>query len=505
MCSPTEPIRSDVLGDLHDERSNFDRHCGWRSVVHAAIKRYPRCMTTPTFQINGRTVDLSDSHPTESLLRWLKARHLTGTKEGCGDGDCGACTVVVLDRDAEGKARYVSVNACLLPMGAMVGREVLTVEALATAGELHPVQQAMVDAGGSQCGYCTPGFVMSLFSAWYADLPLSDHDIEGNLCRCTGYRSIRTASDQLNSLPRGEDRFRARLREGMPRLPAAELHGYFSPLVIDDALVLKQQYASAQWIAGATDLGVLLGRGKGTDSTYIALDRIAELQRIERQDAYIMIGAGVTLARMEHELSDELPVLCDVMPWFAAKQVRQRATLGGNIGSASPIGDLLPLLLALDAEIVLRSLQGERLVPIAEYFTGYRQTRCRDDELIAAVLVPRDAPRQMRFYKIAKRQTDDISIVAACFALRLDAQARIRSARLAFGGVAATPIRLPVVEAAMLDRELSDQLVEEIARRIAASLCPLDDHRASADYRLTLCGNLWRRYVDDLRSAEVSA
>ncbi|MBN8426292.1 MAG: FAD binding domain-containing protein [Xanthomonadales bacterium] len=475
------------------------------SVVRAAINRYPRDMTAKTFQLNGRAIDLNDSKPTESLMRWLKARQLTGTKEGCGDGDCGACTVVLLNRDADGQVRYESVNACLLPIGALVGREVLTVEALADANALHPVQQAMLDCGGSQCGYCTPGFVMSLFAGWYADAPLSDHDIEGNLCRCTGYRAIRTATEQLNALPRGEDHFRARLREGLPVLPAAELGGYFSPLSIGEALALKQQHPDAQWIAGATDLGVLLSRGKGTDGRYIALDRIAALQKIERRSSAIEIGAGVTLARMADELIDHLPVLADLIPWFAAKQVRQRATLGGNIGGASPIGDLLPLLLALDADIVLRSLEGERVLAMADYFTGYRQTLRRDDEMIVAVRVPCDTALQTRFYKIAKRQTDDISIVASCFALRLNGEGLVLSARLAFGGVAATPIRLPRVEAALLGKRLSAETVDDIAQQIVASLAPLSDHRASAEYRLALCGNLWRRYVDDLRGMEVSA
>lgn len=462
-------------------------------------------MTAKTFQLNGRTVDLSDCQATESLLRWLKRHALTGTKEGCGDGDCGACTVVLLSRDADGAARYESVNACLLPMGALLGREVLTVESLASGDDLHPVQAAMVEGGGSQCGYCTPGFVMSLFAGWYTDAPLSDHDIEGNLCRCTGYRSIRTATDRLNALPRTEDHFRARLREGMPSLPAAELPGYFSPLVIDEALALKQQHPDAQWIAGATDLGVLLSRGKGMDCSYIALDRIDELQQIERQGTQLRIGAGVTLARMESELIDELPVLGQVIPWFAAKQVRQRATLGGNIGSASPIGDLLPVLLALDAEIFLRGVLGERVLPLADYFTGYRQTRRRDDELIVAVNVSCHAQRRIRFYKIAKRQTDDISVVAACFAVQLDSQSRVVTARLAFGGVAATPIRLHAVEADLCGSELSDQVVHDIAQRIATSLEPLSDQRASAEYRRALSANLWRRFVDDLRDAEVSA
>ena len=462
-------------------------------------------MTAKTFRLNGRAIDLQDSKPTESLLRWLKARHLTGTKEGCGDGDCGACTVVLLNRDADGRVRYESVNACLLPIGALVGREVLTVEALSDSNALHPVQQAMLDCGGSQCGYCTPGFVMSLFAGWYADAPLSDHDIEGNLCRCTGYRAIRAATEQLNALPRAEDHFRARLREGLPVLPAAEFGTYFSPLSIDEALALKQQHPDAQWIAGATDLGVLLSRGKGTDARYIALDRIAALQKIERQTSGVEIGAGVTLARMAEELIDQLPVLADLIPWFAAKQVRQRATLGGNIGSASPIGDLLPLLLALDADIVLRSLEGERVLAMADYFTGYRQTVRRDDEMIVAVRVPCDAALQARFYKIAKRQTDDISIVASCFALRRDEEGLVLSARLAFGGVAATPIRLPRVEAALLGKRLSAETVDDIAQRIVASLAPLSDHRASAEYRLALCGNLWRRYVDDLRGMAVSA
>ena len=233
-------------------------------------------MNPTTFSLNGRALDLADENPKQPLLRWLRERHLTGTKEGCGDGDCGACTVVLREPDGAGGSHFVAVNSCLLPMGALPGREVLTVEALAQGETLHPVQQALVDHAGSQCGYCTPGFVMSLFAGYYEG-ELSDHATEGNLCRCTGYRSIRDATAALRMHPRDTDRFDA-LRAA-PRAPqgAAALEGFHSPAALADALALKAAHPEAAFIAGGTDLGVNLSRGQAVAPAFIALDRVDEL------------------------------------------------------------------------------------------------------------------------------------------------------------------------------------------------------------------------------------
>lgn len=453
-----------------------------------------------SFTLNGQPVALDGADPDQSLLRWLRTQHLSGTKEGCGDGDCGACTVAMVETDAQGVSRFVAVNSCLLPLGFLPGREVFTVEALAQGEVLHPVQTAMVDCAGSQCGYCTPGFVMSLFAGWYGD-ELSDHATEGNLCRCTGYRAIRSATAQavgVRAQCSQPDRFNAVLNQPRAALGSAQLANWFSPASLAEAVELKRTQGDSAYIAGGTDLGVNLSHGKKVASTLIALDRIAQLRNIEVTDSEICIGAGVPLTSIEHELAGVLPPLDDMLPWFAARQVRNRATFGGNLGSASPIGDLAPILLALDAQVELFGAKGARSLPIDGFFVGYRATLREPEEIIVAVRIPRPASNVVcASYKVAKRQTDDISIVAAAFALGFDAQRRVRHARLAYGGVAATPVRARLAEALLLGKELDGALLDKVLPTLQGEFAPLSDHRASADYRSRLVANLFAKFVEE--------
>lgn len=448
----------------------------------------------PTFRLNGRDVALAGTDPTESLLRWLKRRRLHGTKEGCADGDCGACTVALVERAADGGSRYRAVNSCLLSMGQLPGREVLTVEALADGAALHPAQQALVDAGGSQCGYCTPGFVMSLFVG-HAHGELDDHTTEGNLCRCTGYRPIRTATAALAARPRTSDPLHAALAAPRAALASVALGDFHNPVTVEEALALKARHPLAMWVAGGTDLGVNLSHGQAIAPAFIALDRIEALQSLEVGADAVTIGAGVSLSRLQAELGGIFPSLDAMLRGFAARQVRNRATLGGNLGTASPIGDLLPVLLALDATVHCRGPGGSRALPIGSYFEGYRRTTRADDELITAVTLPRDPARRDAAYKVAKRPSDDISIVAAAFALRFDAARRIAHARLAYGGVAATPVRATATEAFLLGKQLDPDVIAAAVERLQAEFSPISDHRASADFRRTLCGSLFARYA----------
>ncbi len=447
-----------------------------------------------SFILNGRAESLVGADPRQSLLRWLKQKRLHGTKEGCADGDCGACTVALVDVHADGSAHYQAVNSCLLPMGSLPGREVVTVEALADGERLHPAQQALVDCSGSQCGYCTPGFVMSLFVAGHSG-EAGDTAIEGNLCRCTGYLPIRAAAQRLAETPLPPDRFAAAIAAPRPPLPTVALDRYFSPTSVSAALALKAQHPEAVWIAGATDLGVNLSRGQPVAPAFIALDRIAELQGIDVGDEAVRIGAGVPLTRIEHALHGMFRALDDMLPWFAARQVRNRASFGGNLGSASPIGDLLPILLALDARIHLRGVRGERTLAADGFFLDYRKTLRTDDELIVAVSLPRTTQRITASYKVAKRQSDDISIVAASFALERDAEGRVAQVRLAFGGVAAIPLRALAVEEFLRGKTLDAHTVSEAGALLRNAFTPLSDHRASADYRRELCANLFARFV----------
>ncbi len=454
----------------------------------------PIAAQNPCFQLNGAAVTLHGAEPTESLLRWLNRQKLSGTKEGCGDGDCGACTVVLIERHVDGRAQFQAINSCLLPMGALPGREVITVEALAQGDQLHPVQSALVECSGSQCGYCTPGFVMSLFAGYYNG-ELNDETTEGNLCRCTGYRPIREATQLLAHQPCTRDRFQERGAMPASPLASAQLGRFFNPTSVVEALQLKHAHSAAVWIAGATDLGVQLSHGQTVAPAFIALDRIAELKAIEIGDDVIRIGAGTSLTEIEHSLSGLVPVLDQMLPWFAARQVRNRATLGGNLGSASPIGDLLPVLLALDGVIHCTGPGGSRAINAEDFFIDYRKTARRDDELIVAVTLPRPHGLMCAAYKVAKRQTDDISIVAAVFALRLDAEGAVRHARLAYGGVAAVPLRARKTEALLLGRKLDDDTLAAASTQLETEFTPLSDHRGSADYRRKLCGNLFAKFA----------
>jgi xanthine dehydrogenase small subunit len=449
----------------------------------------------PYVQLNGKRYSLADASPCESLLRWLKRQGLTGTKEGCGDGDCGACTVALIEKGPDSVNRYVAVNSCLLPIGFLPGRALITVEALATKDQLHPVQKAMVDTAGSQCGYCTPGFVMSLFAAYYND-DLNDGAIEGNLCRCTGYGSIRSAIAELTKLEKKDDSFIQLLDQSAADINAAEaVPQFYLPHSIEEALVIKQQHDQAEWIGGATDLGVLLSRGLNLDRTYIALDRIAELKIVEHSKNHIHIGAGVSLNDLQNALCGTVSVIDQMLHGFAAKQVRNRATLGGNLGTASPIGDLLPVLLALDATVHCRSLRGEREVSMDCFFLDYRKTALRKDELITAVSFDWQPHAITAAYKVAKRQSDDISVVAACFFVLRDTNGLIQEARLAYGGVAAIPKRAVQTEQYLQGRTFNEETLIQALELLQREFNPLNDHRASALYRQNLVSQLFKKFI----------
>jgi xanthine dehydrogenase small subunit len=354
------------------------------------------------------------------------------------------------------------------------------------------VQQALVDTAGSQCGYCTPGFVMSLF-AGFCHGELGDDVIEGNLCRCTGYAPIREAARRLRTVA-ADDRFVTALRAARAQ-GAATLDRYRSPTTIDEALALKAAHPQASWLGGGTDVGVELSHGRGTERAFIALDRIAALRGIEVGERSVRIGAGVPLTIVEHELRGVLPALDEMLKWFAARQVRNRATFGGNLGTASPIGDLLPVLLALDATIELQGPRGTRTLPADGYFTAYRKTQRADDELVVGVTIPRRTDIVQGSSKVAKRQTDDISIVAASFAIARDAHGVVTHARLAYGGVAAVPLRATKAEALIAGQRLAPDVVDAARVALEGEFEPLSDHRSGADYRRKLAGNLFAKFV----------
>ncbi|GAB76615.1 xanthine dehydrogenase small subunit [Austwickia chelonae] len=467
--------------------------------------------------VNGIVHEVTDAGPHTTLLSWLRSHGLTGAKEGCAEGECGACAVLLVRESPTGEARLDSINSCLVTLGALHGSEVITVEGLAGANTEHPVQQTFAHAGASQCGFCTPGFMASLAGEYYraGRLPgqhgqangVDLHALGGNLCRCTGYRAIRDAAGQIG-FPAPDDPVRERLRQ--PVTPPAPVHladhdgAFIRPANLEEALYLLTRYPQATLRAGGTDLGVDQNLRHRRPGLVIAVDALPELRGIHIDDDHIEIGAGLTLSEIEEVLGGAVPLLDEMFPRFASPLIRHAATLGGNLGTASPVGDSAPCLLALDARVVLSSQKERREVPVGDYFLGYRQTVRRPDEIITSVRIPRPLAPQVAFHKITKRPVDDISSVSVAFAFRLD-RGSVAAARIGLGGVAATPIRARTTEELLVGQPWTEETVDIAAAALAKEGTPLTDARASAAYRSAMLEQSLRRFHAELTSQEMAS
>jgi xanthine dehydrogenase molybdopterin binding subunit/xanthine dehydrogenase small subunit len=458
------------------------------------------------FILNGKATHVEGLAPTTTLLDYLRTHGCTGSKQGCAEGDCGACTVAMVDRDAHGQPTYRAINSCIALLPMFAGREVITVDGLADGAKLHPAQSTMVEHYGSQCGYCTPGFVVSMFEAYnrsdcQTSAKISDQ-LCGNLCRCTGYRPIRDAA--LATVAQcGADKFKARLKQPLAALGeldyAADGERFFRPTSLAALFALKAAHPAAQLVAGATEIGVELNKKAKSFPLLISVEAVPELTQIRETPTAWRIGAGATLTHIEEALGAEFPSLQKMLSVYASRQIRSRATLGGNIATASPIGDSAPLLLTLDAALVLATASGERTVALQDFFVGYRKTILRADEVIREIVVPRVAlaaghTRRVDYFKVSKRREMDISIVAGAFRVETDAAGVVRVARLAFGGVAATPVRALRAEAALLGKTLA-VAAEAVAAALRAEFTPIDDVRGGAEYRRGLIVSLWEKFV----------
>ncbi|MFJ3988885.1 xanthine dehydrogenase small subunit [Streptomyces sp. NPDC090032] len=477
-------------------------------------------MVAARITVNGKEAPISPAAPHTTALDFLRERGLTGTKEGCAEGECGACSVLVARPGVNKPTDWVAVNACLVPAAALDGQEIITSEGLATVGEpgtpatLHPVQEEMAVRGGSQCGYCTPGFICSMASEFYrpdrcahgtdgddaaaeADADAEHgpngfdlHALSGNLCRCTGYRPIRDAAFAVGE-PSDEDPL-AQRRDEEPPAPVATDYTqdgktFLRKNTLAETLQLLSERPDAVVVAGSTDFGVEVNIRSRRADCVVAIDRLPELRELRVESDHIEIGAALTLTEIERRLDGEVPLLAELFPQFASRLIRNGATLGGNLGTGSPIGDSPPVLLALEASLVLADADGERVVPLADYFTGYRQSVRRPGELIRAVRIPRPLSPVTAFHKIAKRRFDDISSVAVAFALDIQ-DGIVRKARIGLGGVAATPIRSLAAEAALEGKPWTAETVQEAARELRGEGTPMSDHRASSLYRSAMLG-----------------
>ncbi|MEO8243812.1 MAG: xanthine dehydrogenase small subunit [bacterium] len=457
-------------------------------------------MEEVAFLLNGTPVQVSDS-PTRTLLDYLReTKGLKGTKEGCNEGDCGACTVMVTD-----EAGSRALNACILFLPQVQGKSVRTIEGLTgPQGQPHPVQDAMVAHHGSQCGFCTPGFVVSMAVGHLNRAKDHDDVLAGNLCRCTGYAPIIRAAKAVEAEPVPDwltsPYILAQIPSGGPG--DGKSSGFFHPATAQDLATWYAANPEATLIAGATDVGLWVTKQLRDLSPVAFLNRIADLAQITPQGDRLRIGAGVTITDLLAAVKPLHPSFAEMLRRFASVQIRNAATIGGNIANGSPIGDGPPALIALGATLHLRRGEARRAMALEDFFLDYRKQDRQPGEFVEAIDIPRSAPA-LRCYKLSKRFDQDISAVCGCFNVTVDA-GQVTVARIAFGGMAGIPKRAAAVEAALLGRAWSEATVRTAMAEMTKDFQPLSDMRASADYRMLGARNLLLRYFHDLAGVKVN-
>jgi xanthine dehydrogenase small subunit len=445
---------------------------GQKPVFHMTIE----------FLLNGKPTRVPDAHPTQTLLDYLReGRGLTGTKEGCNEGDCGACTVMVSDGDA-----HRAMNACILFLPQLHGKSVRTVEGVATDDTPHPVQAAMIDKHGSQCGFCTPGFIMSMTCAHANGATDHDDQLAGNLCRCTGYAPIIRAAVAAEKTDKpdwlGED------AKALAALKAKAIH----PQSSDE---LAQWYAAnpnGTLIGGATDVGLWVTKKLATLDTVCFTAGIKDMRQIEQTDNGLRIGASVTISDLRDAVTPIHPDFAEMLRRFASTQIRNAATIGGNIANGSPIGDGPPALIALGAILTLRKGDTRREILLQDFFVDYGKQDCAAGEFVESIFIPAQSDR-LKCYKLTKRFDQDISAVLGCFNIHIE-DGKVACCAIAYGGMAATPKRAANVEAALLGQPWTKETVTAALPAFAVDFTPMSDMRASKEYRLKAAQNMLQRY-----------
>jgi xanthine dehydrogenase small subunit len=470
------------------------------------------------FWMDGQLVEIDFEkerqwRPTTTVLNYLRSlsQH-KGTKEGCAEGDCGACTVAVAEPDAQGKMVYRAIDSCLVFLPMIHGKHLVTVENLGSSDHLHPVQQAMVDCDGSQCGYCTPGFIMSLF-ALYKSPQVPDREeimdaLTGNLCRCTGYRPIVEAAgkscrgnstDQFTPVEMAIAAALKPFQNGGGHVEiGTEEDTYHRPGKLQDALKFRQQHPKALIVCGGTDVGLMVTKKKMHLPVVLDLSGIAELRNHAETKDGLRLGATLNLEQVKHLSKKRFHALYDMLAVFGSRQIREQATLGGNLANASPIGDTPPVLMALDAWVEVQSLHGTRVLKVADFITGYRTTDLRPDELITAVIIP-PVPqgRIVKAYKISKRKDLDISTVSGGFWLELGAGGMVRDIGLVYGGMAAMTKRARKAEEILKGKPWSREHVEAAMDAVEAEFTPISDARSGKEGRRIMARNLLLKFWAD--------
>ena len=480
-------------------------------------------MNSIQFLLDNKLVEIDFQHdgltPTTTVLNYLRnLPDRKGTKEGCAEGDCGACTVAIASLGREGLV-YEACDACLIFLPMIHGKQLLTVESLGTYDNMHPIQQAMVDLDGSQCGYCTPGFVMSMFSLYKSgeDPTMGNVNdaLTGNLCRCTGYQSI-VKSTMASCANRAGDKFSALEKNTIAQLQdiqnntdllelKVESQMYFRPNLLSEACQLRSDFPNAILINGATDIALKVTKQREVLSQILDLSGITELKEIKSKADGVIYGAGTSLEAIRLDSKDKFPALTKMLSVFGSRQIRNLATLGGNIGSSSPIGDMPPVLMAYDAVVNTRSINGSREIPIREFITGYRENMLKQSEIIESVFVPNPPEDvQIASYKISKRKDLDISTVSAGFSVEVSKDSIVEDIQLFYGGMAAMTKKAFKCQKFLLGKAWSRENVEKAMEIIDKDFTPISDARSGAEGRQAMARNLlmkfWSETTMDLQT-----
>ncbi|WP_432459029.1 xanthine dehydrogenase small subunit [Agarivorans sp. QJM3NY_25] len=452
--------------------------------------------------INDQQISLSQQAADTMLLNFLRERqNLVGSKEGCASGDCGACTVVMVEIDLSGKLSYKQINSCITPLHSLHGKQVITVEYLKQGQNLHPVQQAIVDHHGSQCGFCTPGFVMSLYALSRQSVA-PEHPEEflaGNLCRCTGYGPLIEAAKQVAATANQHtDHIRQRetgVQHWMAECPSLTSDNYWQPRSRRELAELRQQHPDAKWIGGGTDLALEVTQQMQRIDEIIDLTYLPDLKVIERIEGGWRIGAAMPLSQVHAFMQQHYPTADEIFARLGSLTIRHRATLGGSLGNASPIGDIAPLLISLSGKIELDDGNNTELYAPEDYITGYRQTQLRPEQWISAIHLPDLAPStKHQIYKVSKRFEDDIATVVLAVTMQFDQENRVSHCIISAGGVAAKSVRLSELEACLLGHPFNLQKLKQVQQQVPLYVKPIDDVRACASYRVLLVQNLLKRF-----------
>jgi len=475
--------------------------------------------STVRFLLNNDVVTIENIDPNLTVLQYLREYQFhTGTKEGCASGDCGACTVVIaeLATDNYQELSYKSINSCICFVGNLHGKQLITVEHLKQGAQLHHVQQSMVDNHGSQCGFCTPGFVMSSFALHKANATPNRSDViealAGNLCRCTGYRSIIDAA-MASSEHAEADSFTQHYKQTVMQLnrfkalPSASLsnskHRYFAPKSIIELAQKLIKSPLATLVAGGTDLALSVTQNFKTIEDLVYLGDVAELLQIENNERGFIIGSAVPYSEFTPMLNEEYHELGEMIERIGSKQVRNNGTLGGNIGNASPIGDMPPALIALGAKMTLQRGDSERKVLLEDFFIDYKKTLLSDSEFIKNIYIPKAKAEQMlKLYKISKRIDDDISAVLAAIFIEIK-ENNVTNLRIAFGGMAGIPKRAKHCEAALMGKPLTQENISAAQQALTRDFQPMSDVRASDKYRMKVAQNVIQKCYLELQNRNI--